>query len=256
MLRHPRRQKGFTLMELITVIVIAGILGTMTVSFITKPMEGYIDLTRRAELVDSADMAMRQMARDIRAALPNSIRTPNITSIEMIRVRGGGRYDELDFSSEDTDFLVHGGGMPSGSGGRLVIYNLGTTGADARLGDEVITPSSSSITISGTGTQQNVTMSPGHRFPFESPLQRVYLVDQTIGYCCTANTLFRHTYAIGAGMPACSTGTPVTRHMESCSFSYDAGTEARSALTTIQLSLAHTGERISLLHQVHVGNLP
>ncbi|MBE0511049.1 MAG: type II secretion system GspH family protein [Chromatiales bacterium] len=256
MLDLSHGQKGFTLMELIMVIVIAGILGTMTVSFITKPMEGYIDLTRRAELVDSADMAMRQMARDIRAALPNSIHIPDVTRLEMIHVRGGGRYDELDFSSEDTDFIVHGGSMPSGSGGRLVIYNLGVAGADARSGDAVITPASTDVAISGSGMQQSVALNPGHQFAFESPLQRVYLVDQHIGYCCAGNALYRHNYAIGTAMPACTSGSLVTRHMQSCAFSYDPGTQTRSALATLQLVLEQAGERISLLHQVHVGNLP
>ena len=52
-------QKGFTLIELIVVIVLVGILASIGGIFISRPIEGYVALSRRAELVDSADTALR-----------------------------------------------------------------------------------------------------------------------------------------------------------------------------------------------------
>ena len=101
--------KGFSLIELIMVIVIVGILSTMTTDIITLPVKSYIDLERRTTLVDSAEMTLRRMQRDIRRALPNSIRITGGTAIEILHTTDGGRYraklasdgsgDILDFSS-------------------------------------------------------------------------------------------------------------------------------------------------------------
>ena len=46
----------------------------MVAVFISRPMQGIIDTTRRAGLADAADTALRRMSRDIHRALPNSVR--------------------------------------------------------------------------------------------------------------------------------------------------------------------------------------
>ena len=86
--RHlTRRNAGFTLGELIIVIVILGIIGSSFAAFIVPALLANRDLERRAALVDSADIALRRMTRDIRIALPNSVRiTSNAAgfAIEML----------------------------------------------------------------------------------------------------------------------------------------------------------------------------
>ena len=47
---------------------------------------------RRAALTDTADTAVRRMARDIRKALPNSIRQTSDQCVEFIPTKTGGRY--------------------------------------------------------------------------------------------------------------------------------------------------------------------
>ena len=69
-------QCGFTLIEAIMVIVITGILAGMVAVFIRAPIDAYVDSARRADLTDVADTAVRRVARDIGAALPNGLRTP------------------------------------------------------------------------------------------------------------------------------------------------------------------------------------
>lgn len=101
------RQFGFTLMEIIVVIVVTGILGTLLAQIISRPVSTFIDTSRRAELVDIAEIALRRMTREIRLALPNSTRlrdnasgglfncsaTSTVTcSIEFLRTLDGGRY--------------------------------------------------------------------------------------------------------------------------------------------------------------------
>ena len=71
MTRPTNSLRGFTLIEMIMVIVITGVIAGMVAVFIKGPVDSYFDMARRAELTDIADTAMRRMTRDIRLALPN-----------------------------------------------------------------------------------------------------------------------------------------------------------------------------------------
>ena len=73
---HPKSHRGFTLVEMIIVIVITGIIGGMVAMFIRMPVQGYVDSARRAEMTDIADTALRRIGRDLRTAVPNSVRVP------------------------------------------------------------------------------------------------------------------------------------------------------------------------------------
>ena len=80
-MRTQRKQQcGFTLIEMIVVIVITGIIAGIVAVFLRAPVQGYMDSARRAELTDIADTALRRMARDVRTAVPNSVRFSNCTA--------------------------------------------------------------------------------------------------------------------------------------------------------------------------------
>ena len=64
------KQRGFTLVELITVIVIMGIMASMITVFLKPAIDSYLDSRRRADLTDIADTAIRRMAQDILEAKP------------------------------------------------------------------------------------------------------------------------------------------------------------------------------------------
>ena len=161
-LQAPRStRRGFTLVELVITLSVSAIVAGLVSSFIARPMEGYVDLARRAVLVDSGETALRRIARDVHAALPNSLRIgAGATAVELLHTADGARYrrapgtnpssedhtavsDVLDFSG-DTSFNVLGRfghlaftyGSPLPALTRLAIYTTTTdVYADAsRLG--------------------------------------------------------------------------------------------------------------------------
>jgi len=67
--------QGFTLIELILVIVIMGVIGAMVSVFMKSPIDAYMASASRAGLTDVADTTIRRIARDIHKALPTGIRT-------------------------------------------------------------------------------------------------------------------------------------------------------------------------------------
>ncbi|OGT04188.1 MAG: hypothetical protein A3F73_08890 [Gallionellales bacterium RIFCSPLOWO2_12_FULL_59_22] len=128
---RPPSQRGFTLVEMIMVITITGIIGSMVAMFIRAPVQGYVDSARRAEMTDIADTALRRLGRDLRTAVPNSVRVPNPTYIEFLPTKDGGRYrarptggaggcaaaagntlgDALNFDDADSCFEIIGTGI-------------------------------------------------------------------------------------------------------------------------------------------------
>ena len=193
-------QQGFTLVEMIMVIVITGIIGGMVAVFLKAPIQQYMDVARRADMTDIADTALRRVGRDLRLALPNSVRVTGACGgagttcfIEFLPTTGGGRYraaaatvggagcgslaaDVLDFSAADTCFEVLGP-MPSMVAGatpdQIVVYNQGIPrpatcpaplpalcGSDAYQGDN-------RTAFSSNPTATTVSIS-AKQFPFDS----------------------------------------------------------------------------------------
>jgi len=265
--------QGFTLIELIMVIVITGILSTMTTDIITLPVKAYMDLERRTTLVDTAEMSLRRMQRDIRRALPNSINiTDGGTTIELLHTTEGGRYRAsvsktgpekkyiLDFTKADSQFEVIGF-LPENTTGYLVIYNTGTIGANAYAdadADEL--PEIDYIDYNDPDNLNAIILNldKAKLFPYRSPQQRFFIVDTPITYKCENGKLRRYDNYPISSSPTLPTGNIQAKsHRLICSFNYDEGSNTRAGLVTLSITLTDkVGESVKLIHQVHVDNMP
>jgi MSHA biogenesis protein MshO len=264
-----RGSAGFTLIELIVVMVVVGVLAGIVALFIQHPLRAYLAASRRAALVDAADTALLRIARDLRAALPNSLRVTQsggVTYLEYLPIQDGGRYraaqtgagtgDILDFSSAgDNAFDLLGPNVTASAGQYLVVYNLGLDAStDAWQGGN-------RRTVTSNGGVANLaftaTASP---LPLESPNKRFYLVGAPVTYACNpaAGELRRISgYAPQATQPTSFTGATtrlLASHVAACGIGYDPGAAQRLGQVTLRLQLSQDGETVTLYREVAVNN--
>lgn len=267
------RQRGFTLIEAIVVIVITGIIASSISIFMVGPVKGYFDTARRVEMSDIADTALRRIARDVQAALPNSVRVSGSEFLEFVPIVAAGRYrsekgvaiadDPLDFrDASDDSFDVLGPVVTVENGDSIVIFNMGQSGADVYDG------TSRRIVAAPVGIVSNVTFtSSGTQFPYSSPGSRFQVVSTAVTYACDGvGNLWRYSnYAIQNPQPtsisALNSLVSVTKaliasNVTTCSITYTSGVLERNGLVSINLAITEQGETVTLLHQVNVINTP
>ena len=277
-MRRRLAAAGFSLIELIVVIAVVGILSGIVAVFIRNPLEGYMAASRRAELTDTADGALVRIARDLRTALPNSVRVTQVGTayyLEYLPVQDGGRYraeqtgsatgDILDFTlSSDTGFDVLGPAVTAASNQYLVVYNLGLDAStDAWQGGN-------RRAVASTGTVTNLAFTAsGSALPFDSPSHRFYLVSTPVSYVCVPaagsvpGTLRRYS---GYGAPASAqptsfgsgTNALLANRVKDCSMVYQPGASQRLGQLTLWLQLENSegdnAEQVSLYREIVVNN--
>lgn len=278
--------RGYTLIELVVTITVAAVVVSMMAMFVVGPVRAYADQRRRAELVDDADAALRMIARDLRGALPNSVRVASDSgrvALEFVATVDGARYRDgalgdpaldLDLAQPDAEFTTASPftrvALPFDSTSHyLAIYNVGVPGADAYELANVISPAGTRIRIDATATagSHRVRLTPGVQYAWGSPGKRVYLASGPVTYLCDPATgrLDRYagyplattqkTMATAFASAGASAGR-VVGDLAGCSVEYAPGTPERAGLVTLALRLQRDGERIELLHQVHLPNAP
>lgn len=277
---------GFTLIEMVMVIVITGIIGSMVAVFIKWPVQQYIDVARRAELTDIADTAFYRLTGDISIAVPNSVRVAGCGStpcIEFLPVKDIGRYrasaalavgDVLDFTSADSSFDVIGAPVNFSVGDYIVVGSTQSDGAPAY--DTTAASGVLRAYAGSAGLQSNVAIT-ATKFPAFAQLstQRFDVVDgaqQAVSYACegTLGTLdvnkngqaslvkhWKYGFNVAQVAPATLTGSRaiLADKVSGCVIDY-AAINQRLGLLGVRLTLTSGGESVSLYQEIHVSNAP
>ncbi|MBI5752731.1 MAG: type II secretion system protein [Hydrogenophilales bacterium] len=278
------RSRGFTLIEMIVVIVLTSIIASAVAVFIKLPIEGYVATARRAEMTDIADTAIRRMGRDLRLALPNSVRvTDGGATIEILLTKTGGRYrsesdttataDALNFSAADTLFDQFGplsvltGQAITINSDSVVIYNLGQgiTSADAYAAAADNRSVIRGLPAGALANERRIQID-AKQFPLESPGNRFQVIEGPVSYVCANGQLTRYWgYPIQAAQPTAA-ALPTLGGASAllaanvgaggCVFGYNPGITARSGLVDLTLIITQANESVRLYHEVHVTNVP
>ncbi len=268
---------------------------TLTV-FLRPAVDTYLAGRARAALGDQAENALRQMTREVRAAVPNSIRTPDSQCLELVPTSAGGRYRSgpdtvndsapgctpgascaapLDTTQASTVFDVLTPLQSTPAVGDWVVIGNQTpaevySGSNRAAITAVATPSAAfgrhRLTVAST---QFPAGYDGGRFAIVPNAQRA------VFYICSGadgnldargdgkGTLYRlKNYGFNAAYPGSCPSTSgadiVATQVRSCSFVYDPNPSAtqQNGFVWMQLDLARSGENATLAMGAHVSNAP
>ena len=270
---HPER--GVTLIELVLTIVIVGII-VAVIAFFINPLRQGTDIAARAELTDIADNALQRMGRDVKLALPNSVRTTAAGTskfVEFIAVKTAGRYradgggpaggvncdpDDTALAAPDNDQLSFD--LPAGDrcfktlgklpnavaagSDQLVLNNYGFPNQDAyQTAGTLNRVLISAVDTSEAGRDRiSFAATTFVRALHDSPGKRFFVISGPVTYECdlAGGRILRHDgYALSAGQPTVFGGTPalVAEHVSTCDFVYTPSVSAQLGLLTLRLQL-------------------
>ncbi|MGH1469854.1 MAG: PulJ/GspJ family protein [Cellvibrionaceae bacterium] len=267
---HNQSQTGFTLIELITVVVILSILTVIGSGFMIRTAEGYHQTVNRTQLIQRGRQTIERLTRELRNAVPNSIRvSANNLCIEWLPIVGGGNYvgvlpDQSNGASSVT--TMNTGPLSFGSGNTAYVI------VGALSSNDIYNASPNSLELFSSIDTSNIpnviTLSNPKIFERNSVNNRIFIASEPNQACISGDQLFTYdNYTSAGNYPSQSvlTGSPpgtgvllsvgVSLSGE-IPFSITSGSLDRNTIVQLNIPFEKGGERIALSHQIMVRNVP
>ena len=289
------RQHGFTLVELVMVIVITGVIAATLTVFLRPAIDNYLASRSRADLTDQAETALRRLVRDVRVAVPNSIRTPSPQCFELIPTSSGGRYRSgPDTVNDAATCTASTCSAPLDTVQATTVFDVLTPLASPpAVGDSVVVGNQNPGDVyAGTNRAAIVSVAASPNVAFGKQRLTVASTQFPIGYdggrfsvvpnaqravfyvCSGADgtldasgngkgTLYRlMNYGFNAAYPASCPSVAgadvLATKVRSCSFVYDPnqGATQQNGFVWMELDLTRNNESAHLALGAHVSNAP
>lgn len=267
-----RRAAGFTLVELIIVIVLLAIVATISVQFVALSTRGAIDVSSRQQRALTGVVISEHITRSLRAALPTSIRASvDGSCIEWMPIRAASNYLDLPKGSSPSSFEAVPLADGEAAAGRIVVYGYGSNVYDLSNPGPVSPPASMPAGSPPGTPSVTVTFDGGanHRFPAKSPEKRFYVVGDPVALCQSGRWLYRYSNygineAVASGLPSTHPGREVLAAtleddpLDSLVFEVTPPTLQRGAVVSFSFVLEddETGESTAISQEVQVRNVP
>jgi len=242
-------QKGFTLIELVMVIIILSVLGIMTSSYIGTGVDIYTGITDRDKSLNSVRFVMERLRREVSNALPNSAYVSDSKDFagNINVINGCLTFTPIIASSiYGSDFpiapinassaIISPIAMDITAPANAVVYQLS---ADAPISQEITNYSAGQATLNFTNPAT---------FPLSSPAKRVYITNDNISYFFTKNKQLRR----GTN---CIAGVLMAENITG-SFLVSAASLQRNGLVKVTFNLDFDGQEVVVEQTLHINNVP
>jgi MSHA biogenesis protein MshO len=272
--------KGFTLVELVTVIIVLGVVSVGISGFIRTGVQTYSDVIERDQLLGDSRFVVERIHRELRLAIPNSARVTannagNIQCLEFVPSAWVSFYTSLsvlpalsttasivefannaaDFRLETNDFaIVYPTSTPD-------VYDLNNNKRKLITACTVNGNDDCNEDIDPNGVAK-LTVSAA--FKDHSPASRLYIARTAVSYCAhSSGEIYRIEVNINTTQTVYSAGTLMAENLKN-DFTqsdeapfriYDA-TLTRNGLVHILLAFERNEEIINYSSEVHIPNVP
>ncbi len=191
------RNRGFTLVELVIVIVLLAIVAIFSFQFVGFGSRMYASGAERVRILDQSRFLIERLTREVRNSVPNSARVAAAGQcLEFVPIRVAGTYYNAPFRSSDPDQLTFVSLSEVWNqitlADRLFIFatrSFHIYDASAGRSTTVDAP-----TTNDAGTyQQTLTLANGSEFSQRSPRQRLFIGQSPVSYCVEGNQMVRYS---------------------------------------------------------------
>ncbi|WP_133405670.1 PilW family protein [Parashewanella tropica] len=279
MIRSFKKAIGFTLIELITVIVILGIVLVGVSSFITFGTRIFVDSTSVDQVLGESRFAIQRMTRELRTALPNSVRvnTDNVSyqCIEFVPTITSTSYIQLPLTAPSNTAIV----FRDDTNSKISIFQRAYV-YPINANEIYITNTQNSIAAMVFGSRGTsnppasspsltVTFNAPTRFKYSSPQKRIYFTNFPVTYCISGvshkverferygfNTALPTPQNRGSGSVIAQSLVNDISNASDRPFNLLPSTLQHSAIIQMNLRFEVLGQSMSYQHQVQVPNVP
>ncbi|MCE9685912.1 prepilin-type N-terminal cleavage/methylation domain-containing protein [Shewanella sp. AS16] len=273
----PGSTSGFTLVELVTVILILGVLVVGVSSFVIFGTRIFVESSSVDRVLSQSRFAMERLIREIRSAVPGSVRLrteAGYQCLEWLPIAASSSYLDMPFKPGAKAEVGTGIATTASvaAGQLLLIYPL--TPADVYADPAASQGKMFSLkAVQRSGDSWNFTFTQKIRFDEASPRQRFYVASGPVSYCIfhggsNDGDMLRYTgYGINhpsqLAPPDMGTGVLMAQGIVN-DFSQPAqlpieltpATLVNNALVQLRPRFAINGESFQYQHQVQVINVP
>lgn len=273
-LQHRFKTAGFTLIEMVTVILILGIVVVGISSFVIFGTRIFVESSAVDHVLSESRFGMERMTRDIRAAVPNSMRVLTATDgsyqcLELLPISTSTSYLDAPFfpQAAQNSLTVIKSVSSINTGQSVLIYPLTT--------EEIYNPQGTTAkrfivqSVAESGDKQTITLTQAGRFTEASPLKRLYIADSPLSYCfinTASNVELRlyQGYGFAANQPSpavMGNGVLMAQNITNAltinpAVILTASSLVTNAIVHLQPLFSVNGETFQYQHQVQVMNVP
>ncbi|KTG28494.1 hypothetical protein AWR38_13060 [Idiomarina sp. WRN-38] len=258
-------QRGFTLIELVIVIVLLAIVAGFSFQFVGIGAQMFSTGSERLQTIEKSRFAIERLTREVRGAVPNSVRVSG-DCIEFVPAKVAGTYYDTPIrpdSSNEMTLVTFAGSPDVGNinwtldgNERVFIYATQPNFIYANNPQRY-------VNIAGINSFNSVesllTLEADSQFAKESPLKRAYIGSTPVSFCLSAGNLFRVSdYGWSQAQTEWTSGYLMATGVSSDEpFDVTANNQQSNNIVTIELQFGENAEeQVFYYREVHIPNAP